>query len=222
MRKLRDRVLDPHNLDDAWKHVRRKNGCAGTDGETIGKFGRNAENNLSKLRQQLGEGEYRPLPLRQILIPKKDGGWRELRVPTVRDRIVQQAILQVLYPVMEKEFESCSFAYRPGRSHLMAVRQVSQWNDRGYEWVLDADIVKYFDSIDRDRLLVEFRERLDNDWFVEQVENAIDVGVLTKKGLILPNKGLPQGAVISPILSNIYLDDREYHGCKPPNLFVEE
>ena len=142
---LRKHFLAMENFELAWDKVASNAGCAGVDGETVIAFGYRKERALLQLREAVAKGTYRPLPLRQIFVPKKNNQWRELGVPPVRDRIVQQALLQVLHPLMEKEFESSSFAYRPGRSHLMAVRQVAQWRDRGYDWVLDADIVKYFD-----------------------------------------------------------------------------
>ena len=144
------RFIEPQNFELAWDRVRSNNGCEGVDGETIGRFKRDAAKNLEQLRRALIAGSYRPLPLRQLFVPKKathsatpgklpQQEWRELGIPAVRDRLVQQALLQVLHPLMEAEFEPCSFAYRPGRSHLMAARQVGRWRDRGYEWVLDAD-----------------------------------------------------------------------------------
>lgn len=157
--------------------------------------------------KSVSTGQYRPLPLLQFFIPKKGGGWRRLSVPTVRDRIVQQALLQVLHPVMEREFEPSSFAYRLGRSHQMAVRQVATWHQRGYDWVLDADLFQYFDNVQHQRLLAEVKERLNHPLVLSLVEAWLNAGVLTKQGLVLPEKGLPQGAVISPILANVYLDD---------------
>ncbi|MEO0490488.1 MAG: reverse transcriptase domain-containing protein, partial [Cyanobacteria bacterium J06659_2] len=217
--------LSVENFRAAWQKVAANQGCAGVDGETLAQFGRYLDKNLRRLRQAVINGSYRPLPLRQIFIPKKDKSWRELRVPAVRDRIVQQALLNVLHPVLEPHFEACSFAYRPGRSHYMAVDQVTAWHRRGYEWVLDADIVKYFDHVGHRRLLDEVAERMAGktdgkrlrdarkfssafrELVLHLVEQWISVGVLTRQGLVLPEEGIPQGAVVSPILANVYLDD---------------
>ncbi len=202
------------NFQQAWEKVASNQGGAGVDGETIAHFAQNADVYLDKMRRAIADGEYRPMPLRQIFVPKKEGGWRELRVPTVRDRIVQQAMLNVLYPLLEKEFEVSSFAYRPGRSHKMAAQQVSTWYRQGYEWVLDADIVEYFDNVRLNRLMAEVRERVapkDLSHGTEILERLIpaflQAGTLTEAGIILPEKGLAQGSVISPILANVYLDD---------------
>lgn len=195
------------NFHHAWKEVAANQGCAGVDGETIAHFATNADRDLDALRSAIAAGKYRPLPLRQILIPKPGDDWRKLAVPTVRDRIVQQALLNVLYPILEPQFEPCSFAYRPGRSHLMAIRQVNQWRQRGYEWVLEADVVQYFDRIQHARLLAEVKERIDQPWILELIATWISTGILTNKGIVLPQTGVPQGAVISPILANVYLDD---------------
>lgn len=205
--------LNQENFQLAWQKVAKNRGCAGVDGETVSRFAAYAEARLAQLIRQLMAGTYQPLPLRQLWIPKKDGTWRGLAVPTVRDRIVQQALLNVLHPIFEPQFETCSFAYRPGRSHLTATRQVHTLQQRGYDWVLDADLVKYFDNVQHSRLLAEVAERLPlqandlNAMVLGLVEAWISAGVFTKQGLILPEKGIPQGSVVSPILANIYLDD---------------
>ncbi|MBE9101692.1 CRISPR-associated endonuclease Cas1 [Vacuolonema iberomarrocanum] len=208
---LFQRFIDPDNFERAWDKVATNRGCAGVDGETIAAFGWRKRTALPNLRQAVATGRYRPMPLRQFWIPKKaDGnitGWRALRVPTVRDRIVQQALLQVLYPVMEAEFDPASYAYRPGRSHRMAVEKVNYWRSRGYDWVLDADIVKYFDRIQHERLLEEVQERINRPWLLHLIEGWITAGSLTPQGILLPQRGVPQGAVISPLLANVYLDD---------------
>ncbi len=138
-------------------------------------------------------------------LPKTE--WRGLGVPTVRDRIVQQALLNLLHPVLEPQFETSSFAYRPGRSYKGAVRQIETWRQAGYDWVLDADLVKYFDNIQHSRLFAELQERVHDPSVGELVERWVGSGVVTRSGLILPERGIPQGSVVSPILANVYLDD---------------
>ncbi|QZZ21821.1 CRISPR-associated endonuclease Cas1 [Leptothermofonsia sichuanensis E412] len=225
--------LRADNFALSWNKVAANQGCAGIDGETIAQFSQDPERRLSVLRQQVAHGTYRPLPLRQIFIPKPRGGWRELQVPSVRDRIVQQALLNVLHPMFEPQFEGCSYAYRPGRSHKMAVERITAHQRRGYQWVLDADIVSYFDHIGHDRLLAEVAERLPVEgrqqkatqyparaqrlqtWpsaefvalVLHLVQQWLSVGVLTREGVYFPQRGIPQGAVISPLLANVYLDD---------------
>jgi CRISPR-associated protein Cas1 len=203
--------LSPDNFLRAWIKVRDNQGCAGVDGETIAQFAQQADRKLIQLLQQVAQGVYRPLPLRQIFAPKKSGGWRILRVPTVRDRIVQQALLNILHPILDPQFEPVSFAYRPGRSHKQAIAQVSAWHRRGYNWLLDADIVSYFDQVRHDRLFAELKERLGSGQFatlaLDLIEQWTTVPTLTPEGLVLPQQGIPQGAVTSPILANVYLDD---------------
>ncbi|RMF67501.1 MAG: hypothetical protein D6742_07380, partial [Cyanobacteria bacterium J069] len=210
------RFLSAENFEQAWLKVRRNRGCAGVDGETVEAFEQDADRKLATLRRQIETGTYQPMPLRSLHIPKKPKlkpgeppktEWRGLAVPTVRDRIVQQALLNLLHPLLEPQFENSSFAYRPGRSYKSAVQQIDQWRQQGYDWVLDADVVKYFDNIQHGRLFDELQERVHDPAIGRLVERWIGSGVSTASGLILPNKGVPQGAVISPILANVYFDD---------------
>ena len=207
MSKRFRQLLGLDNFQRAWEQVAANQGCAGVDQQTIGQFAQQSSLYLTHLIHDLELGVYRPLPLRQLWIPKKSGGWRSLAVPTVRDRIVQQALLQILYPVLDPQFESCSFAYRPGRSHKLAVQRVDFLHRQGYEWLLDADIVHYFENVQHLRLLAEVQERLHEPKFLKLVEQWITAGILTPQGIVLPTRGVPQGAVISPILTNVYLDD---------------
>jgi RNA-directed DNA polymerase len=142
-----------------------------------------------------------------VIIPKRNGKQRELKIPTVRDRIVQQALLNILYPLMEQKFSTASFAYRPNLSYLNAVETVAQWRDQGYQWVLDGDIVKFFDTIDHQRLLQQVRFHINHSGILCLIKSWLSAGVLTEAGVMVSQKGIPQGAVISPILANIYLHE---------------
>jgi CRISP-associated protein Cas1 len=199
--------LNPENFEAAWQKIYRKGSGAGVDGETVDRIAIHSDVVLMHLLKAVKRGTYKPLPLKPFSIPKPEAGWRQLAVPTVRDRIVQQALLTVLHQILEPQFEGSSFAYRPGRSHLGAVRQVHHWHQQGYEWVLDADLVQYFDQLNHDRLFAEVAERVDEPRFLALVRAWVGAGIHTESGLILPKKGIAQGSVISPILANVYLDD---------------
>jgi RNA-directed DNA polymerase len=198
--------LQAANFQQAWNKVRDNKGCAGADEETLDDFADNLQLNLSTLIYSVANNVYSPHPLKQVFIPKNNGKVRELRIPTVRDRIVQQALLNVLVPLIEPTFSDCSFAYRPNLSIIKAVEKIAHWRDLGYRWILDADIVKYFDSIDRQILLLELRQHIDHPGILYLIKAWISSGILTKKGLEIPDKGIPQGAVVSPLLANVYLD----------------
>jgi RNA-directed DNA polymerase len=199
--------LSIDNFRQAWKKVAANQGGAGIDDETIDEFQQNLNFNLSQLRDSVANSTYQAHPCKQVLIPKDRGSWRELKIPAVRDRIVQQALLNVLAPVWESLFSCCCFAYRPNLSYLDAVEAVARWRDLGYGWVLDADIAQYFDNIDHYRLLGEIRKQIDNPGILCLIKSWIAVGLVTQEGVIRSEKGIPQGAVISPLLANIYLDE---------------
>jgi CRISP-associated protein Cas1 len=198
--------LDFGNFDRAWQKVADNKGCAGVDGETIDLFGTRATQNMILLRDKVADGTYQPRPYLQVAIPKKSDGYRFLSIPCVRDRIVQQALLNVLHPAIDPQLSPTSFAYRPQVSYLQAVEAVAQCREQGYEWVLDADIVKYFDNIDREILLQKLRQYFENSGILCLIKSWLATGIATKEGMIFPERGIPQGAVISPLLANIYLD----------------
>jgi CRISP-associated protein Cas1 len=204
---LIDEFLSLNNFQHAWEKVADKRGCAGVDGETINRFAENQTVNIYQLRQAVAQGTYQPFPCKQVIIPKRNGKQRELKIPTVRDRIVQQALLHILCPLMEQKFSAASFAYRPNLSYLNAVETVAQWRDQGYQWVLDADIVKFFDTIDHQRLLQQVRFHINHSGILCLIKSWLSAGVLTEAGVMVSQKGIPQGAVISPILANIYLHE---------------
>jgi CRISPR-associated protein Cas1 len=202
-----EQFLSPENFQRAWEKVAEKKGSAGIDGESIADFRRRVATNLSQLRESVANSTYQPLPYQQVLIPKSEGSWRDIRIPTVRDRIVQQALLNVLHPITEDVFSSASFAYRPHLSYINAVEKVASWRDLGYVWVLDADIVRYFDSINHQRLLREVQNYIDNPGILCLIKAWISVEISTPEGMVRNDRGIPQGSVISPLLANIYLDE---------------
>jgi RNA-directed DNA polymerase len=202
---ISSRFLDLNNFQQAFSKVAENRGCAGVDGETIDKFASNQIVNIYKLRDEVANNQYRASPCKQVIIPKKNGSQRELKIPTVRDRTVQQALLNVASPEMEQQFSAASFGYRPNLSYINAVEQIAHWRDRGYTWVLDADIVKFFDNIEHSQLLYQVRSHLDCPGILWLIRSWISAGVMTPEGLVIPQKGIPQGAVISPLLANIYL-----------------
>ena len=202
-----DEFLGLPNFRQAFYKVADNGGCAGIDGETIEMFAENEELNLRELRDSVANSSYQPQALKQVKIPKKEGQWRELHIPILRDRIVQQALLNVLYPLTETLFSNDSFAYRPNRHYTDAVKRVAYWRDQGYLYVFDGDIIQFFDNLDHHRLLVEVRKIIDNLGVLCLIKGWITAGIMTKKGIIYPEKGVPQGAVISPLLANIYLHE---------------
>lgn len=207
MLNIVDNFLNPDNFQQAWLKVKEKKGCGGADGETINDFARNQHFNLTQLRESVANSTYQPHSLKQVLIPKNKGKMRELRIPSVRDRIVQQALLNVLVPLIEPTFSPCSFAYRPNLSIIKAVEQIACWRDQGYHWILDADIVKFFDSIDCQILLGELRQHIEHPGILCLIKAWISSGIINNNQVVkLPEKGIPQGAVISPLLANVYLD----------------
>ena len=206
MLNIVDDFLNPDNFQQAWLKVKEKKGCAGADGETVNDFARNQHFNLTQLRESVANSTYQPHSLKQVLIPKNKGKMRELRIPSVRDRIVQQALLNVLVPVIEPTFSDCSFAYRPNLSIIKAVEKIAYWRDQGYQWILDADIVKFFDSIDSQILLGELRQHIEHPGILCLIKAWISSGIINNQVVKLPEKGIPQGAVISPLLANVYLD----------------
>ncbi|MBI4798100.1 MAG: CRISPR-associated endonuclease Cas1 [Desulfarculus sp.] len=200
MPTLFEQISGQEALRIAWEKVRANQGASGGDGQTIASFEVNLAANLLRLGQSLISGTYRPGPLRRVAIPKKSGGTRTLAIPPVRDRIIQTAVATALTPILDPQMEDCSFAYRPGRSVAMAVRRVSRYYQEGYRWVVDGDIDDYFDSVPHQPLL-EIIGRYVPD------AKVIALIALWLRRHAPQGRGLPQGSPLSPILSNIFLDE---------------
>ncbi len=204
---LYDRMLSEAKLAGAFKKVKSAKGAAGIDGQTIKDFSGELESNLTILVSELREKSYRPQPVRRVLIPKPDGGERKLGIPAVRDRVVQQALLDILQPIFDLEFHPSSYGYRPGRSCHQAIVKTSLFI-RKYErqWVVDMDLSRCFDTLDHDLIIQSFRKRVTDGSILRLLRMFLESGVMTGEGWEASTVGSPQGGVISPLIANVYLD----------------
>jgi group II intron reverse transcriptase/maturase len=204
---LYDRLLHRKALAEAFAKVKRNRGAAGIDGQTIEDFAGNLEAELDRLIDELRTKEYEPLPVRRVSIPKSGGGERHLGIPSVRDRVVQQALLSQLQPIFDPEFHPSSYGYRPGRSCQQAVSKAVLFM-REYErsWCVDLDIRQCFDSLDHDLILEAVRRRVRDGSVLELIRKYLRSGVMVEGEWQENELGSPQGGVISPLLMNIYLD----------------
>ena len=208
---LIDKVSSQKSLQSALQRVRKNGGSAGVDHERVEDFDRKEEENLTKLSKSLQEGTYRPRAIRRKWIPKE--GSREMRplgIPTVRDRIVQGSLRNVLEPIFEKDFANQSYGFRPNRGCKNALRKVEELLKKGYTWIVDADLKGYFDSIPTGKLMGKVEEKISDGRVLELLRMYLKQGVMEKMKEWTPERGTPQGAVISPLLSNIYLDDLDH------------
>jgi RNA-directed DNA polymerase len=206
MGELLEAIADPANLARAWAAVRANAGVAGIDGQTIAVFAADEDHQLASLRRRLLSAErYVPPPVRRVEIPKPDGRMRPLGIPTVADRVVQQATRAVIEPFFEAKFLPCSYGYRPGKSAQDAVRWTREAIRRGDRWVAEFDLVGFFDNLRHARLLREVAKVIDDVEVIGLIRRWLTAGVLTERGVESRPAGTPQGGVISPLLANIYL-----------------
>jgi RNA-directed DNA polymerase len=203
---LMDKVFAPKTLAAAWTKVRTNKGAAGVDGQSIERFAAKAEDYLAELSAALREGSYHPQAVKRVDIPKGDGRTRPLGIPTVKDRIVQQAVRLVIEPIFETRFRDGSYGFRPGRGCHDALREVDRLIKDGYAHVVDADLAGYFDSIPHDRLMARVAEKVSDGRVLDLIRGWLKADILKGLERWTPARGSPQGAVISPLLANIYLD----------------
>jgi RNA-directed DNA polymerase len=202
---LMDKVYAPATLSAAWERVRVNDGAAGVDSQSIERFEARAERYLAELSTAMREGSYRPQPIRRVDIPKGDGRTRPLGIPTVKDRIVQTAVKFVLEPIFEATFRPTSYGFRPGRGCRDALREVAQLIEDGNAFVVDADFESYFDTIPHERLMQRIEERISDGRILGLVRGWLGQDIMQDLQRWTPTEGTPQGAVISPLLANIYL-----------------
>ena len=209
--QLMERVVERSNMQRAYSRVKRNKGAPGVDGMSVGQLGSFLRAHWPKIKERLSEGSYEPKPVRRVRIPKASGGSRPLGIPTVLDRLIQQALHQVLSPLFEPEFSEHSFGFRPGRSAHQAVLQAKQYQHGGKRWVVDMDLAQFFDEVNHEKLMAKVGRRV-KDWRVKKlIRRYLRAGVLSGGVVSVPAKGTPQGGPLSPLLSNIVLDelDRE-------------
>jgi RNA-directed DNA polymerase len=205
---LIDKVYAERTLTAAWQGVERNGGSGGVDGVRIGDFKREAGKLLSNLREQLLQDQYEPMAIRRVYIPKLDSHeLRPLGIPTIRDRVVQAALRSVIEPIFERDFSDHSYGFRPGRSSKDALRRVDTLLTEGRTWVVDVDITRYFDTIPHRALLEEVEKKIADGRVLKLIERYLKQDVLeaTPSFETTEKRGTPQGAVISPLLANIYL-----------------
>ncbi|HEX8816368.1 MAG TPA: group II intron reverse transcriptase/maturase [Terriglobales bacterium] len=209
--RLMEEVCERENLKEALRQVKGNKGSAGMDGVTVDQLTDYLKQHWPVIREQLLNGTYEPKPVRRVEIPKPDGGVRKLGIPTVLDRFIQQAVMQVLQRRWDRTFSEYSYGFRPGRSAHQAVAQAQQYIAANYSWVVDLDLEKFFDRVNHDKLMGQVAKRVEDKRLLRLIRAFLNAGVM-ENGLVSPSvEGTPQGGPLSPLLSNLVLDelDRE-------------
>lgn len=202
---LIDKVYRLSTLEEGWRQVSRNQGSPGVDGQSIDRFAMGKDVYLRELQQALEDGSYRPLPVRRVAIPKADGTSRPLGIPAVKDRIVQAAVRMVIEPIFEVQFREGSYGFRPGRGCKDALRSVDELLRQGFCHVVDADLRRYFDTIAHDRLMDLVSGSISDGRILSLIELFLKQEIVSEVARWRPTQGTPQGAVLSPLLANLYL-----------------
>lgn len=200
-------ALTRENLQQAWKRVKANKGAAGVDGLDIEQTAQLIRTNWPTIRNQLLQGTYRPSPVRRVSIPKPDGGQRELGIPTVTDRLIQQALLQVLQPKIDPTFSEHSYGFRPGRRAHDAVKAAQSYVQSGRRVVVDVDLEKFFDRVNHDILIERLQRRIDDAGVIRLIRAYLNSGIMNDGVLQHRYQGTPQGGPLSPLLANVLLDE---------------
>jgi RNA-directed DNA polymerase len=204
---LLEKILDRSNMNLAYKKVKTNKGSHGIDGMTVDELLQFLKENGNQIMQSILEGKYKPKPVRRVEIPKPDGGKRLLGIPTVQDRMIQQAIAQVLSPIFEEEFSDNSYGFRPKRSAHQAVKKCKEYIDAGYKWAIDIDLAKYFDTVNHDKLIKIISDKINDGRVISLIRKYLESGVMINGVVVGAEEGTPQGGNLSPLLSNIMLHE---------------
>jgi RNA-directed DNA polymerase len=218
--ELWEEVWSRENLTAALKRVESKGGAPGDDGMTVSDLRGYLKDKWMEIRAALESETYKPSPVRRVEIPKPDGGVRLLGIPTVIDRLLQQAIAQVLTPIYERKFSPYSYGFRPGRSAHQAIKQAQEYTQGGYEWVVDIDLEKFFDRVNHDMLMARVAREVKDKRVLKLIRAYLESGVMVNGEVMETEEGTPQGGPLSPLLSNVMLDDLDKELEKRGHKFV--
>jgi RNA-directed DNA polymerase len=206
-KELMEEVVEPANIARAMKRVVSNQGSSGIDGMTVGELPEHWRRNEQVLREQLLGGTFQPTAVRRVTIPKSDGGERELGIPTVVDRVVQQAILQVLGPRYDAGFSTHSHGFRPNHSAHNAVMEAQRYIQEGYDWVVDVDLERFFDRVNHDVLMGRLAKKIEDKRMLKILRGFLNAGVMLNGVVVDREEGTPQGGPLSPLLANVLLDE---------------
>lgn len=204
---LLEQILSSENLNEAFVQVKRNKGAEGVDGMKVNELGEHLKANGERIKEQIRKRKYKPQPVRRVEIPKPDGGVRNLGVPTVTDRFIQQAIAQVLSPLYEEEFHDSSYGFRPGRCAEMAIMKCLDMMNDGYSWIVDIDLEKFFDTVNHDKLMNIISRTMEDGDVISLIRKFLISGVVIDDEYKDTIIGTPQGGNLSPLLSNIMLNE---------------
>lgn len=204
--QLLELVLAPDNLNKAWKRVRSNKGAPGIDGLTIDNFVAHFRGSGKSLIEDIRQGNYQPYPVKRVYIEKEDGSLRGLGIPTVFDRVIQQAIVQIITPIFDPEFSESSFGYRPNRSQHQAIKQVQNYVKEGRRIAVDVDLSKFFDRVNHDYLMTQLGLKIKDKGLLKLISKYLRAGIVENGVLQESREGVPQGGPLSPLLSNVVLD----------------
>lgn len=217
---LLERIVSPENLNQAYKRVVRNKGAGGVDGMEVGELLQYLKNNGEELRETVLAGKYKPAPVRRVEIPKENGKKRKLGIPTAVDRVIQQAIAQVLTPICEPEFAETSYGFRPGKSAQDAVRKCQEYLNEGYVWAVDMDLEKFFDTVNQSKLIEILSRKIKDGRVIALIHKYLRAGAVYCGKFEDTTTGVPQGGPLSPLCANIMLNELDHELEKRGHCYI--